>query len=100
MKADYLVDVAGSVVNFRPFDQTDGVKFAVNKGTLLTRAQNCFFCIAANQIPSLVKKAEYCLTRIDPKPWTQDTTVFFCVSYFLKTCFEVCIYVCILHGMS
>ena len=92
MRANCLFDISGSVVNFRSLDQTESVIFTENKGTLQTKlaAQGCFFCIAANQAPSLfVKKAEYCLTRIDPKPWIQDTTVYFCVSYFLKTCFEV-----------
>ncbi len=83
-----------STLNFRPINFSDHVfSFAQNQGTLETMNPNAFYCVSAKHSSSLiVKKAEFCLTRIEPKQWTTDTTVFFCISYLLKSCLEVLFY--------
>lgn len=87
------VESIGSIVNFKPIDFSDHVfSFAGNRGTFETMNSNAFFCVTAKHSSSLiVKKAEFCLTRIEPKQWTTNATVFFCVSYLLKSCLEVII---------
>ncbi len=98
MKANYFYDhdLAGSSFKFRPLDHTENILgLSEMKGIMQTTDQGCFFCLMANQSPLLVKKTEYCLTRICPKRLTLNSKVYFCVSYFLKSCLEVCsVYVC------
>lgn len=81
----------GSTINFRPIGFSDHVfSFTENRGVLEAINLNAFFCIAAKHSSSLIdKKAEFCLTRIQPKQWSPNSTVFFCVSYLLKSCLEV-----------
>lgn len=78
-----------STFSFTPLDCGSRSVFQPYTGTLTT-SHCCFFCITANKTsPSFLKNVECCLTRIDPKPWCLETTVYFCVSYFLKACFQV-----------
>ena len=90
MKADHNVQHTSSgMFSFTPLHFGTKSEFYSSKGILRTN-HCCFFCITANKTSQLfLKKVEYCLTRIDPKPWCLETTMFFCVSYFLKTCFQV-----------
>lgn len=92
MKADHnMQHTSGKIktFTFTPLHFGTKSEFCSSKGILRTN-HCCFFCITANKTSQLyLKKVEYCLTRIHPKPWCLETTVYFCVSYFLKTCFQV-----------
>ena len=65
--------------------------FNSNQGTLSTD-HFCFLCIGAESSQQLYQRASYCITRIEPKPWpaqNPETTIYFCISYFLTTCIKV-----------
>ena len=76
---------------FVPVDEAATCSFTSYRAVLKSK-HFCFYCVAAKQSRKLLEKARYCLTRVDPKPWlsnSPDTTIYFCVSYFMKTCLEV-----------
>ena len=71
-------------------DDTRSV-FSSNQGTISTD-HFCFLCIGAESSRQLYQRASYCITRIEPKPWpaqNPETTIYFCISYFLTTCIKV-----------
>lgn len=62
--------------------------FSSNQGTISIN-HFCFLCIGAQSSRQLYQRASYCITRIEPKPWPPETTIYFCISYFLTTCIKV-----------
>ena len=71
-------------------DKTKSI-FSSNQGRISTN-HFCFLCIGAENSRKLYQRASYCITRIDPKPWpaqNPETTIYFCISYFLTTCIKV-----------
>ena len=76
---------------FESTDDNAKSRFSSSQGTLRTN-HFCCYCIAAKKSRELYRKANYCITRVDPKPWPAshpETTIYFCVSYFLSTCIQV-----------
>lgn len=95
LKADHRASILkqGSSSKYFQFKSCGDTKavFSSNQGTINTY-HFCFLCIGAQNSRELYQRASYCLSRIDPKPWpvhNPETTIYFCISYFLPTCLKV-----------
>ena len=97
LKADHTThttDNGEKEYMFQPVN--DPVEFHSENGRgfgVLSTKHFCSLCIQANitrdQLPS---KAQYCLTEVIPYPWPSmpvNVPIHFCVTFFLKTCFQV-----------
>lgn len=95
LKADHRAFVfkqgsSSKYFQFKSYGDT-GSTFISNQGKISTD-HFCFLCIGAESSRQLYQRASYCITRIDPKPWpaqNPETTIYFCISYFLTTCIKV-----------
>ena len=75
----------------------DPMEFCFENGRgfgVLSTKHFCSLCIHVSNITrdQLISKAQYCLTEVIPDPWPSmpiDVPLHFCVTFFLKTCFEV-----------
>ena len=89
--SDHISQQKGDKKRFQFKSITSKAKFSSSQGSLNTN-HFCFYCIAAKESQEFYQRASYCITRIEPKPWPSsypETTIFFCVSYFLSTCIKV-----------
>ena len=95
LKADHRASILkqGSSSKYFQFKSCGDTRaiFSSNQGTI-NMDHFCFLCIGAQKSRQVYQRASYCLTRIDPKPWpahNPETTIYFCISYFLPTCLKV-----------
>lgn len=60
----------------------------MNYGMLLT-THCCYLCIKAKHSEELIKRASYCLVRIESTSYLHHLEIYFAAIYFLDTCLEV-----------
>ena len=98
LKADhstYTTDDGEKRYMFRPVNDTMEFHFENGRGFgVLSTKHFCSLCIHTSNITrdQLISEAQYCLTEVIPDPWPAmpiDVPLHFCVTFFLKTCFEV-----------
>ena len=98
LKADhstYTTDDGEKRYMFRPVNDPMEFHFENGRGFgVLSTKHFCSLCIHTSNITrdQLISEAQYCLTEVIPYSWPSmpiDVPLHFCVTFFLKTCFEV-----------
>ena len=86
---DTIASEEHSVYHFHPLEGK--LKFTPSCGTVHIH-HFCFLCISANKTREVVQRSGYCLSRVIPHPWPASQSqmfIYFCVTYFMKTCLKV-----------
>ena len=96
LKADHSTFTADNSEERYMFQKlTDPTKFYSEDGKgfgVLSTKHFCFLCIQSNITRDHALRAGYCLSCMIPDPWPNthpDFHIYFCMTYFLKTCLKV-----------